>query len=357
MACRRWAGAFDRSAKRRNGRLELCECEEHVRKTDAADHFLADPDVIETDGDEPRRVELRRIRSGGDVVEADAAKIKHEVGALDDLARALRRHRARIKASELWVAFVDEAFFHRRRCKRAAQRFNRVSQLLLQPQARYGEGWQGDNRLRALQPLADGGDRLFQRRLARLERHRSHLDGRNRRLRIVGWNEDIGRLIVAPRLRDHTLHLDDAVIWIDDGGAAGRRGREADEIPEIAVAKGVMCDLAQALILIGGHADDMKHQRALGFRAHHAIQRRQFADPIGGGQHSDASYAGVAVSGVRCVQFVRTTDPFDLWAAFDRVAHREQVVPRDSEAMLDALVGDALDDVVGYARGLHLFRS
>jgi hypothetical protein len=92
----------------------------------------------------------------------------------------------------------------------------------LQPQARNGEGWQGDNRLRALQPLADGGDRLFQRRVVRLKRHRSHFDGRDRRLRIVGWDKDVGGLIVAPRLRDHTLHLDDAVIRIDDGGAAGR---------------------------------------------------------------------------------------------------------------------------------------
>jgi hypothetical protein len=82
--------ALDRSAKPLGGQLQVCEFDEHVRKTDAADHFLADPDVIETDRDQPRRVELRRIRCSGDVVEVDAAKIKHEVGALDDLARALR---------------------------------------------------------------------------------------------------------------------------------------------------------------------------------------------------------------------------------------------------------------------------
>jgi hypothetical protein len=33
----------------------------------------------------------------------------------------------------------------------------------------------------------------------------------------------------------------------------------------------------------------------------------------------------------------------------ERVAHREQVVPGDSKAMRGALIGDALDDVVGYA--------
>src|ERR1700722_9635197 len=100
-----------------------------------------------------------------------------------------------------------------------------------------------------------------------------------------------------------------------------------------------MRNLAQALILIGWHADDVKYQRALRFRAHHTIQGRQFADPISGRQHSHAPYAGIAIRGVRRVQFVGTTDPFDLWAALDRVAHREQVVPGDSKAMRDALVG------------------
>jgi hypothetical protein len=74
------------------------------------------------------------------VLEVDAAKIKHEVGALDDLARALRGHRARIKASELRMAFVDDAFFHRRRREWAPEGFDRISQPLLQPEARYGEG-------------------------------------------------------------------------------------------------------------------------------------------------------------------------------------------------------------------------
>ena len=113
-----------------------------------------------------------------------------------------------------------------------------------------------------------------------------------------------------------------------------------------------MCNLTQALVLVGRHADHMKHQRTLGFRAHHAIQRRQFADPISSRDHSRPPYAGIAVRGVRRVQFVGTTDPFDLWAVLDRVAHREQVVPGDTKAMRDALIGDALDDVVGYACSL-----
>src|SRR5580658_9155800 len=99
-----------------------------------------------------------------------------------------------------------------------------ISRVLFQPKAGYGESRQGDNRLRALEALAHGGDRLFKRRLIRPQRQRTHFSRRNRRRRVVGWNEDIGGLIVSPRLRDHTLHLDCAIVRIDKRGAAGRRG-------------------------------------------------------------------------------------------------------------------------------------
>ena len=227
----------------------------------------------------------------------------------------------------------------------------------MQPEARYREGRQDDNRLRALEPVAYGGDRLFQRRLVRLEGQRAHIGGRDRRQRIIGRNEDIGGLIVAPRLGDNALHLDCAIVRIDERGAAGRRRGQAGEIPELAIAESVMGDLAQTLVLIGRHPDDMKDQRALGFRAHDAVQRRQFADPVGGREQSSAADAGVAVGGVRGVQFIGATDPFDLSAALDRVAHREQIVSGDAEAMRDALVGNALHDVVRYAHGLHLLAN
>jgi hypothetical protein len=47
--------------------------------------------------------------------------------------------------------------------------------------------------------------------------------------------------------------------------------------------------------------------------------------------------------------------PFDLWAALDRVANREQVVTGDAKAIRDALFGDALNDIVGHARRPHRF--
>ena len=37
-------------------------------------------------------------------------------------------------------------------------------------------------------------------------------------------------------------------------------GGQVDEIAEDAVAEGVMGDLAYALMLIGGHSDDVKNQ-------------------------------------------------------------------------------------------------
>ncbi len=161
MACRRWAWRFRRFAETAGVQFQLREFDQHVRKAHAADHFLAHPHVVETDCDEPRRVELRRIGSGGDVVEVDAPEVKHEVRALDDFTGALRRHRTRVEASELRMALVDDAFFHRCSRKRAAQRFDGVSQLLLQPKARDREGRQSNNRLRTLEPFVDGGDHLF----------------------------------------------------------------------------------------------------------------------------------------------------------------------------------------------------
>ena len=50
-------------------------------------------------------------------------------------------------------------------------------------------------------------------------------------------------------------------------------GGQLDEIAEHAVAEGVMGDLAYALVLIGGHADDVKDERALSLGAHHAVER------------------------------------------------------------------------------------
>jgi hypothetical protein len=37
---------------------------------------------------------------------------------------------------------------------------------------------------------------------------------------------------------------------------------------------GVVHRLAQALVLVGGHADNMEDKRALGFRAHDSIEGR-----------------------------------------------------------------------------------
>jgi hypothetical protein len=42
--------------------------------------------------------------------------------------------------------------------------------------------------------------------------------------------------------------------------AAPGRGGQVDEIAEHAVAEGVMGDLPQALVLIGGHSDDVENQ-------------------------------------------------------------------------------------------------
>ena len=52
-----------------------------------------------------------------------------------------------------------------------------------------------------------------------------------------------------------------------------------DEIAENPIAEGVMGNLAQAPVLIGRHANDMKNERTLGLRPHDPVQRRQFSNP------------------------------------------------------------------------------
>ena len=112
--------------------------------------------------------------------------------------------------------------------------------------------------------------------------------------------------------------------------------------------------LVHALVLIGGHADDVKHQRSFCFGAHHAVHGGQLADPIGCRKHRRAPNARVAIRGVRRIQLVGAADPLHLRAAVHRIADRKQVVASNAKAVIDALRGEALDDVIGDADRLRL---
>jgi hypothetical protein len=106
-------------------------------------------------------------------------------------------------------------------------------------------------------------------------------------------------------------------------------------------------NFAQALVLIGRHSDDMEDERALGFCAHHAVQRGQFADSISGREHGCAPYARITVCGIRRVQLVHTTDPADFPVAFDRITDREKVIAGNSKTVADTFICEALYDVIG----------
>jgi hypothetical protein len=41
-------------------------------------------------------------------------------------------------------------------------------------------------------------------------------------------------------------------------------------------------------------------------------------------------------------------DPLDVWIAIDCVTNRKRIVTRYAEAVLDALIGNSLDDVINY---------
>src|SRR5437588_442107 len=60
------------------------------------------------------------------------------------------------------------------------------------------------------------------------------------------------------------------------------------------------------------------------------------------------SSARVTIGRVRCIEFVRTADPLDVWIAIDRVTDGKGVVPRHAETVLDALISNSLDDIVNY---------
>jgi hypothetical protein len=58
-------------------------------------------------------------------------------------------------------------------------------------------------------------------------------------------------------------------------------GGQIDEIAEDAIPEGMMGDLAYALMLIGGHSNDVKDQRLFRLSAHHTVEGRQLAHAIG----------------------------------------------------------------------------
>ena len=119
------------SPVRKRGRFKFCECSEHVGESNIPEYLFSDTNIIQPDRDEPRGIKSPREARGGFVVEADPAEIKHQFRVLDNLPRLLCGHRSRIQPGKLRVAFVDDALFHRRGSKRAAQRLDRLLGLLL----------------------------------------------------------------------------------------------------------------------------------------------------------------------------------------------------------------------------------
>src|SRR5437870_3581349 len=111
--------------------------------------------------------------------------------------------------------------------------------------------------------------------------------------------------------------------------------------------------LAQALVLIGRHADDVEDERALGFRAHHSIDRRQLADCISRRQHRRAPSARVAIGSIGGIQFIRAADPLDVWIAIDCITDWKRVVTRYAETVGDPFISKSLNDIVNYSGRFH----
>src|SRR6266481_9458581 len=56
----------------------------------------------------------------------------------------------------------------------------------------------------------------------------------------------------------------------------------------------------------------------------------------------------VTIGRVRRIEFVRATNPLDVWIAIDRVTNRKRIVTRYAETVFDALIRNSLDDIVNY---------
>ena len=61
----------------------------------------------------------------GFVVETDAADVENQFGAFNDFSRLFRGQHPRIHPGKLRMAFIDNAFFHRRGSEGTTNRFDR----------------------------------------------------------------------------------------------------------------------------------------------------------------------------------------------------------------------------------------
>ena len=105
-------------------------------------------------------------------------------------------------------------------------------------------------------------------------------------------------------------------------------------IPDIAEV--VVSDQLEVLDAFAGHSDDVEDRNAVRLGAHDAVDRRQFAHPIGGGQDRRAADAGVAVGGVGGIEFVGAGHPLQTADDLDGVVHREGIVAGNPEDLVDA---------------------
>ncbi len=202
----------------------------------------------------------------------------------------------------------------------------------------------------ASNPLGDRCDGLGQVGAAARLRVRGWRRTGNRRDGIVGGDEEVRGPAFRPRCGDESLHLVGAVVGGDHRRDARRLRRDVREVLELPVAERVVDDLADPLLAHRRHTDDMEDAGPLGLGPHHAVERGQLADGIGGQEHRTTPHAGIAVGRVRRVQLVGTSNPADRLAPRDRVAELECEVTRDSEAVGDPLACEPPDEVIRDSR-------
>ena len=166
-------------------------------------------------------------------------------------------------------------------------------------------------------------------------------------------DHEVRRHALPQRLADHPLQFVDAVVWGQHRGHAARRRGDRLEAVVDRVSEIVMRHETQVLNPFAGHADEMEDRQAMRLAAHHAVDRRQFANAVGGREDRCAADAGVAVGGVRSVELVRTRHPLERGHLLDGIVDRERVVPWHPEDPVDAELGEASEGVLSYGRIGH----
>ena len=97
-----------------------------------------------------------------------------------------------------------------------------------------------------------------------------------------------------------------------------------------------MCDEILNLDALAGHPDQMENGEAVGQASHDAVDRGKLSNAVGRGEDRRAADAGIAVSRIGGIQFVRAYDPLEAGNLLRSIIDGECIVSRNAENPIDS---------------------